>query len=186
MYHRPATPETQVSLSRPSPLDKELIMTVRSQPTTENTGRTVRASVPALIAACGFVLAYLATELVTSSVSTSALPLPNSSPETARDWFWANQLAAVMMGACQAVSVLFLAWFTIAIGARRARPWGFAAVGLMLFSSACAWMLAAVAPQASLGVVEMLRTANFIAGGTAHVVALGVFTFLATREGGFG
>jgi hypothetical protein len=46
--------------------------------------------------------------------------------------------------------------------------------------------LAAVASGASLGAVAVLREANFIGGGTAHVVALGLFAFLTSREGGFG
>jgi hypothetical protein len=160
-------------------------MTTQFEPALQTAG-PARAGVPALIAACGFVLAYFATEFVTSSAAASALPLPDSSSAAARDWFAANQLAAVLMGACQAVSVAFLAWFTVAVGARRARPWGLAAVGLMLLASVCAWVLAAVASSASLGTVELLRDANFIAGGTAHVVALGLFAFLTSREGGFG
>ncbi|NJP93108.1 hypothetical protein HCN51_27285 [Nonomuraea sp. FMUSA5-5] len=155
----------------------------------EPSGETVhraRTGVPALIAACGFVAVYLVTDFVTSAVATSAMPLPNSTSAAAQDWFAGNRLAAVLMGACQAVSVLFLAWFAGVAGRRRSRPWGLVAVGLMLLASICAWVLAAVAPTASPGTVEVLRDANFIAGGTAHVVALGVFAFLTSREREFG
>lgn len=160
-------------------------MTAQSE-STRVTRSPDRAGLPALVAALGFVLVYLATELVTSSAADSALPLPDAPAAEARDWFADNQLAAVLMGACQAVSVSFLAWFAGAIGVRRARPWGFLAVALMLLASGCAWVLAAVADGAGLGTVDLLRDANFVAGGTAHVVALGVFAFLATRDGGFG
>jgi hypothetical protein len=81
---------------------------------------------------------------------------------------------------------MFLAGVAIALRVPRARPWGLAAAALMIVSSICAWTLAAVAPDASLGTVDLLRTTNFIAGGTAHVVAIGVFVFIGSRTGGFG
>lgn len=160
-------------------------MTTQSAPTI-GADRPARAGTAALVAALGFVLAYFATEVLVSAAASSALPLPDSSSEAVRSWFADNRLAAVLMGASQAVSVLSLAWFVRAVGARSGRPWGLAAVVLMLVASSCAWVLAAVAPTASLGAVELLRDANFIAGGTAHVVALGTFAFLTSREGAFG
>jgi len=140
----------------------------------------------ALVAALGFVLAYLSTEVALSVAASSALPLPTSSATVAREWYAANQLAAVLVGVCQAVSVLFLAWFAGLVGSVRSRAWGLLAVGLMLASSACTWLLATVAPTGSLGTVDLLRDAGFITGGTAHVVALGVFVLLTTRDGSFG
>ena len=56
----------------------------------------------------------------------------------------------------------------------------------MVLSSAASWLLTAVASDASLDTVSVLRTLSFIAGGTAHVVALGVDVWLASRGGGFG
>jgi len=56
----------------------------------------------------------------------------------------------------------------------------------MALSSALSFALAALAPTASLDVVSTLRTANFIAGGTAHVLALGLFALLASRIPGYG
>jgi hypothetical protein len=47
-------------------------------------------------------------------------------------------------------------------------------------------LLTAFAAGASLDTVAALRTASFIAGGTAHVIALGVFVLLASRIPGFG
>ncbi len=160
-------------------------MTTQSEPILGATLRT-RAGASALTASLGFVLAYFATELVVSGVATSGLPLPTDPSQAARDWFATNQLAAVLMGVCQAVSVLFLGWFVAGVGTRRSRLWGFAGVALMLLASVCAWLLAMLAPTASLGTLEVLRDANFITGGTAHVLALGAFAFLTSREGGFG
>ncbi|MDV3222351.1 hypothetical protein, partial [Intrasporangium sp.] len=65
--------------------------------------------------------------------------------------------------------------------AGRAMPWGLASVGSMLVASILAWVLAVAAGTASVETVGALRTANFIAGGTAHVVLLGVFVLLAAR-----
>jgi hypothetical protein len=163
-------------------------MTRVSDDATATHSRTApsRSGRAALVAALGFVAFYLITDFVGPSLASSSLPLPNDPVSEARDWFADNQLAAVMMAASQAVSVLFLAWFTIAIDVPRARPWGFAAVALMLLSSVCSWVLAGVAAGASLGAVDALRTASFIAGGTAHVLALGVFVFVAAKADGFG
>jgi hypothetical protein len=48
------------------------------------------------------------------------------------------------------------------------------------------WLLTAFAAAASLDTVATLRTASFIAGGTAHVIALGIFVLLASGIPGFG
>ncbi len=150
-----------------------------------------------IAAAAVFVLLYLATDFVTPSLASSSLPLPNDPVGEARAWFADNQLAAVMMGVTQLLSVLGLAAFATGLPgvagtraqtevAERARPWGLLAVALMMLSSVLAWLLAALAPSASVDTVSMLRTANFIAGGTAHVLALGIFVWLASRMPGFG
>jgi hypothetical protein len=147
---------------------------------------TPRSGWPAMLSACGFIAFYLLTDVLTSSFATTGLPLPNDPSSQVRDWFADNQAAAVLMGASQAVSVLFLAGFVVALAIPRARPWGLVATGLMIASSGCAWALAAVAPSASLDTVEVLRRGNFITGGTAHVLALSGFVFIASRDGAFG
>jgi len=154
---------------------------------------------PLLLTALGFVLLYLSTDFVAPNLASSALPLPNAPAEDAQAWFAQNQLAAVMMGVTQALSVACLAGFVTLLGraakgqagaANRIRGWasgwGRAAVALMLLASVLAWLLAALAPTAAVETVSVLRTANFVAGGTAHVVALGVFVLLASRMPGFG
>jgi hypothetical protein len=94
-----------------------------------------------------------------------------------------------MVGVCQLLSVACLAGFVglskvAAIGS--AKLWGLLAVALMALSSVLSFALAALAPSASLDTVSTLRTVNFIAGGTAHVVTLGLFVLLASRITGFG
>lgn len=162
-----------------------------------STGSRRRGAGVLIAAAVGFVLLYLATDFVTPNFASSTLPLPNDPVADVRDWYADNQLAAVLMGVTQFLSVSSLAAFvtrlpgvvrTVAqqVAAERARIWGLAAVALMMLSSALAWLLAAMAPSASLDTVSVLRTSNFIAGGTAHVLALGVFVLLAARMPGFG
>lgn len=149
-----------------------------------------------VLAAIGFVLLYLATDFVVSSLASSALPLPDAPVSEARSWFADNQPAAVMLGLCQLLSVGCLAVYVArfrhvaaperAAAIRVARTWGFVAVAAMALSSAAAWLLAGIAPSASLDTVSAVRTTNFVAGGTAHVLALGLFVVLAARMPGFG
>src|SRR4051812_18155260 len=161
--------------------------------------RTRRGRVaPWLIAgAAGFILLYLSTNIVTSKLASAALPLPNVSGEEARAWFAGNGAAAVMMGVCQVLSVVCLALFvegvrrtvsgsSQAAAGARARTCGLAAVALMVCSSVLTWVLAAVAPTASADMAGTLRTASFITGGTAHVLALGLFVLFTSRLAGFG
>jgi len=149
-----------------------------------------------IAAAAGFVVFYLATAFL-PNLASSPLPLPDDPVEQARAWYAENGLAAALTGVAQFLSVLCLGVFVVGLvavwrtarqrsAARTARPWGLAAVGLMMLSSVLGWLLAAVAADASLGTVSALRTANFVTGGTLHVVALGIFVLLASRIPGFG
>lgn len=142
--------------------------------------------------AIGFVALYLSTDFVAPNLASSSLPLPNDPVAEVRDWFAANRLAAVMIGVSQFLSVSFLAGFVAslraavtserqAVAAAKARLWGLVAVGMMMVSTVCSWLLAAMAPTASLDTVSVLRTVNFISGGTAHVLALGLFVVLSAR-----
>jgi hypothetical protein len=139
-------------------------------------------------AALGFVLLYFSTDFVVPNVASSALPLPDAPVDEARAWFAENPLAATLVALTQFASVSCLAVF---VGAwrrtvdtprrRQVARWGLAAVAAMMLSSVFGWLLAALASTASLDTVEVLRTGNFIAGGTAHVLLLGVFVLAASR-----
>jgi hypothetical protein len=120
------------------------------------------------------------------------MPRPNASAEVTQRWFADNSLASVMIGVCQLLSVACLGGFAVSLrqgaatarqvhAARKATPWGLLAVACMALSSLLGWLLTAFAADASLGTVAALRTASFIAGGTAHVVALGIFVLLVSR-----
>jgi hypothetical protein len=150
-----------------------------------------------ILSAIGFVLLYLSVDVVTANLASSSPPLPNAPAEEARMWFAENGLAAVMIGVCQLLSVACLAGFVVALRRAavtvvqvaangRARPWGLGAAALMGLCSVLSWLLVVLAPTASLDTVSLLSTGSFITGGTAHVLALGVFVVLASRMPGFG
>jgi hypothetical protein len=157
-------------------------------------GRSRGAALPLLAGAVGFVLFYVSNDFVVPNLASSALPLPDAPAADARAWFADNQLAAIVSGLVHAVSVTCLAVFVAALrrsgsaerraALGRAVPWGFGAVGLMYLATVLACVLAAVAPSTSDVTAGALRTANFIAGGTAHVLALGVFVLFASRAPG--
>ena len=157
--------------------------------TTQELRSANRALIPA---ALGFLLFYLSTDFVAPNLASSSLPLPNAPTAQARAWFAENPSATVTMGVCQLLSVACLAAFVLLLRrtdpaqARRATPWGLLSVALMVLSSVASWLLAALAPSASLDTVAVLRAVSFISGGTAHVAALGLFVLLASRMHGFG
>ena len=147
--------------------------------------------------AAGFLLLYLAADFVVANLASSTMPLPDASADLTQRWFADNPSAAVMIGACQLLSVTCLGGFAVSLrqgaatagqvhAARKAMPWGLLAVACMALSGLLGWLLTAFAAGASLDTVAALRTASFIAGGTAHVIALGVFVLLASRIPGFG
>jgi hypothetical protein len=151
----------------------------------------------ALVAfAAGFLLLYLTADFVVANLASSAMPLPNASADETQRWLADNPLAAVMIGVCQLLSVACLGGFAVSLrrgaattgqvhASRKATPWGLLAVACMAMSSLLGWLLTALATDLSLNTVATLRTASFIAGGTAHVVALGIFVLLASRIPGF-
>jgi hypothetical protein len=147
--------------------------------------------------AAGFLALYLGSAFVVPNLASAAMPLPNAPAGQMRTWITHSTSAAVLLGACQLLSASCFGVFAVMLRrtastaaqvavARKATPWGLAAVAGMALSSVLSWVLVAAAPSASTGTVAALRTASFIAGGTAHVVALGVFVLLAARIPGFG
>jgi hypothetical protein len=152
---------------------------------------------PLILFAVGFLVLYLSNDLVVANLAASTLPLPNAPAAQAQHWFADNPSAAVMTGICQLLSVSCLAAFAVTLrratatadqraAARKATPWALIAVAGMALSSLLSWLLAAFAGSSSLSTVAGLRTASFIAGGTAHVAALGIFVLLASRIPEFG
>ncbi|MDR3036208.1 MAG: hypothetical protein LBV78_24465 [Kitasatospora sp.] len=149
-----------------------------------------------IAAATGFVVFYLTTAFL-PNLAASPLPLPDDPAGQARAWYVGNGSAAGLIGVAQFLSVVCLGVFVGGLvkvsgtarqrtAARTARPWGLVAVVLMTLSSVSGWLLTGVAADTSLSTVSALRTANFVTGGTTHVLALGIFVLLASRIPGFG
>ncbi|GIF77428.1 hypothetical protein [Asanoa siamensis] len=162
-------------------------MTAQQIDPIDRTGVGPRLIVPA----AAFLLLYLSVDFVSPNVASSPAPRPNAPAAEVRAWLVENPLAMSLTSALQLASVVALAVFVVALGsvagaAYRARAAGLIAAACMVLSSLLGWVLAAVAPSVSDGVAGGLRTANFIAGGTAHVAALGVFVLLASRLDLFG
>ena len=153
--------------------------------TSHLTSRPARSAATAL----GGALAFVACYLVAGRVATAPLPLPGAPAEQVYAYMTGNAPAVALTALCQLASVAGLLVFVLA--ARRAlgpagddrrvrqgQVVGVVAVLLMVVSSALGLVLAATASTLSVDTVVALRTANFLSGGVAHVMSLGVFVGL--------
>ncbi|MFC7619125.1 hypothetical protein [Microlunatus sp. GCM10028923] len=150
----------------------------------------VRA-VPALVGAAGFALVYLVSGSISSAFASSPAPQPNVSGEETRAWLIENATASAVQAVLMLVSVAFLALFVGAVAAITrsadgpARRWaiaaGTAAVASMIISAVLSLLVGGLAAGLTPDAVVALRTANFIAGGTAHVALFGLFALAASR-----
>lgn len=148
-------------------------------------------AVPALVGAAGFALAYFISGPISSSFATSTAPQPNVSGEETKAWLIENTMASAAQAVLMLVSVAFLALFVASVAAITrsadgpARRWsiaaGTAAVAGIVVSSVLALVLGGLVAGLSPDAVVAFRTANFIAGGTAHVALLGLFALAASR-----
>jgi hypothetical protein len=144
-----------------------------------------------LVGAAGFALTYLVSGPISATFASAPAPQPNASGEVTRAWAIENATAGAIQAAIMVASVVFLAVFVRAVAmitrrvggpARRAAIGaGVAAVAAMVVSSTLSWVLSAAAAQMTPDTVGLLRTAGFIAGGTAHVAFLGLFALAASR-----
>jgi hypothetical protein len=137
-----------------------------------------------VLAAIGFLAAYLAVGPVAGAVADRPLPLPGSPAADVAAYYVANPLAVVSTAVLQVVSVACFAVFvsTLAPALRTAgAAWlprvGYLSAAAMVVSSALFGVLAAVAPSADDSTIEVLRQAGFYAGGVANVATLGLFVF---------
>lgn len=137
-----------------------------------------------VLAAIGFLAAYLAVSPASGAFADRPLPLPGS-PAAELAAFYAANPAAVAITAClQVVSVACFAMFVAglapalrAAGAARLPTVGYLSAAAMVVSSALSGILAVLAVSASETTVTILRQASFYAGGVVTVVLLGVFVF---------
>lgn len=145
-----------------------------------------------------FALFFTAGDVFRGVLADGALPLPGASAEAFARYAIENRTAAVVVGVCQVLSALALFSFTVSVTAlvrritdKRNTPISLTATSGVLsavFLLVCALLgllLVAVAPGGNLGLVDGLRQANFLTGGTLHIASLGVLigaTSLAARR----
>ncbi|GAA2273719.1 hypothetical protein GCM10009853_029460 [Glycomyces scopariae] len=151
--------------------------------------RRTRAVTP-LLGAIAFLVLYLAVDVAVGAVSTGTMPLPGAPAGEVYDYLRANTTGSILTGVLQGLSVLGLAVVVAgpaakvggADGRRRAAvAAGALAVVAMLVSAGLSIAMGLVAESSSVDTVTALRNAGFYTGGVTHVVALGVFVWLATR-----
>ncbi|MHA6628296.1 hypothetical protein ACU61A_22895 [Pseudonocardia sichuanensis] len=137
-----------------------------------------------VLAATGFLLAYLAVGPVSGAFVDRPLPLPGSPASEVAAFYAANPAAVAITAGLQIVSVACFAVFVAglapalrAVGNAWLPPVGYLSAAAMVVSSALSGILAVLAASASDTTVTVLRQASFYAGGVANVVLLGVFVF---------
>lgn len=156
-----------------------------------------RAPGVGMLAAVGFLAAYLAVSPVSGAFADRALPLPGSPAAEVAAYYAANPTAVGLTAALQILSMACFAVFvgTLAPALRTAgAAWlpgvGYVSTAAMVVSSALSLALATVAASAGDATVAVLRQASFYAGGVVNVVTLGVFVvgsaLLLGREHLFG
>lgn len=160
-------------------------MTEHQVPQAQRTA--LRRPVAPLLGAVAFLLCYLAVDFATGAVQNGDMPLPNDPADAIYAYLRDNTTASLLTGILQALSVLGLAVVVAgpvaAIGTRRSvvRILGATAVAAMLVSAGLSIALGLTATTASQDTVLAMREVNFFTGGVVHIVALGLFVFLATR-----
>jgi hypothetical protein len=124
------------------------------------------------------------------------LPLPGAPAAEVARYFAESQTAVLAVGLCQVLSAASLfvfvapvAAFTRGVTGDRGALHGLAAGGgvlstvLLLASALFGLELALTVSGLGLGLVNTLRQANFLTGGTLHVASLGVFVGAASIAG---
>ena len=140
-----------------------------------------------LLAACGFLLGFLAFSAAGGLVATDQLPLPDDPTSDVVRYYTDNPAAPVVSGLLMLASVAALLTFvrgaqgTIIRGGA-ATIAGWAAAVLLVASAGFGFALALFTPDLSDGSVELLRDANFYTGGALHVTALGLLALFICRS----
>lgn len=143
-----------------------------------------RSAPVGLLAAIGFLAAYLAVSPVAGAFVDRPLPMPGSPASEAAAFYAANPAAVAITAVLQIVSVacfaLFVAGLAPALRAAGA-AWlplvGYVSTAAMVVSCALSGTLAVLASSADDTTVTVLREGSFYAGGVGNVVLLGVFVF---------
>src|SRR5688500_3130343 len=151
---------------------------------TSSTRTSYSAPGVGVLAAVGFLVAYLAVSPVSGAFVDRPLPMPGAPAAEVAAFYVANPTAVAITAVLQIVSVacfaLFVAGLAPALRAAVA-AWlplvGYVSTAAMVVSSALSGALAVLAPSANDTTITVLTQGSFYAGGVANVVLLGVFVF---------
>jgi hypothetical protein len=145
-----------------------------------------------------FAAFFIAGGVLGGMFTSDALPLPGApAPEVAR-YFADSRTAVLAVSLCQVLSAASLFVFVSPVagfvrrvtGGRGALPplassGGLLSAALLLVCALIGLVMALTVSGLGLGLVDVLRNLNFLAGGTLHVASLGLFvgaTSIAARR----
>jgi hypothetical protein len=145
-----------------------------------------------------FAAFFIGGDFLRGALANGALPLPGAPVGEVVRYFTESRSAALAASSAQVLSALSLLVFVAPVatlvrrvaGDRGALPGlasggGILSAGFLLVSALLALALALTVSGLSLGLVDALRGANFLTGGTLHVASLGLFvgaTSVAARR----
>jgi hypothetical protein len=145
-----------------------------------------------------FAAFFIGGDFLRGALANGGLPLPGAPVGEVVRYFSESRTAALAVSVAQVLSALSLLVFVAPVatlvrrvaGERGSLPdltlgGGILSAGFLLVSALLALALALAASGLSLGLVDALRGANFLTGGTLHVASLGLFvgaTSVAARK----
>lgn len=147
-----------------------------------------------------FVAYFIVGLVLVGVLADSPFPMPDAPAARTADYYEGNATVLAVGGVLQGLSAVALLVFVryVAAFARRvagkgdALPrmvagFGVLAAGFLLASALFSGTLVLVAPDGNQSLVGALRDLNFLSGGVAHVVSLGLFVGAASvaAEGDF-
>jgi hypothetical protein len=140
-----------------------------------------------------FAAFFIAGDFLAGALAAGPLPMPGAPAEEVVRYFTESSASALAVASVQVLSALSLLVFVapVATLVRRVSGEGRALIGLtsgggvlsaalLLVCALLGFVLVLVASGGNLALVEVLRQANFLTGGTLHVASLGVFVGAAS------
>lgn len=140
-----------------------------------------------------FVAYFIAGLVLGGVLATSPFPMPDAPTAQTAGYYRDNVTALAVGGVFQGLSAIALLVFVRCVAAfagrvtgekdALSRPvlgFGVLAAGFLLVSAVFSGTLVLVAGGGDLSLVDALRDLNFLSGGVAHVVSLGLFVGAAS------
>jgi hypothetical protein len=140
-----------------------------------------------------FAAFFIAGDFLRGALASGPLPLPGAPVEAVVRYFTESRTAVLAVATVQVLSALSLFVFVAPVatlvrrvtGERRAligltSGGGVLSAALLLACALLGFVLVPVATGGNLALVEILRQANFLTGGTLHVASLGLFVGAAS------